>query len=351
MPDIHRLTRDQRTADLYFHVDPCFVNLRKCGSICGPAFIDPYKDRAELSSSWPMAVFNDHLAVDLVMQWCRDQHVSTLAERLIAPQVGDVFCSIEKIRGKEDVYDDERVTVPIAVPYESDLQIEMEFGTKHIVCDTGRVLLSRESDLALIGEIHAVDGCRVLIHPLIMGSPTFYHARNTDRTLAGRVSWYARDFYDTLPEDIDEFSALSSVDEPQPEEWTERMKNLKENDVKSKFCELLRDLPQNDWGGEQEDHFTASVHVGGKRTMAAFLFKGPSQFREMTPRLLGRQGDQIYRLANTPARLLIVQHCHLIGKAVRETLRAFAVAAHSPRRYCVIDGKQTYRLFKAYGKL
>ena len=39
------------------------------------------------------------------------------------------------------------------------------------------------------------------------------------------------------------------------------------------------------------------------------------------------------------------------GEAVRATLRAFAVAPNQPRRYCVIDGKSTYKILKAYDKL
>jgi hypothetical protein len=91
--------------------------------------------------------------------------------------------------------------------------------------------------------------------------------------------------------------------------------------------------------------------LGGKRLTAAFLLKGPANFREMTPDMLGRRADQIYRLAQTPANLLVVQHCHQIGEAVRATLRAFAVAPHDPRRYCLMDGHDTYRLLKACGKL
>lgn len=104
-------------------------------------------------------------------------------------------------------------------------------------------------------------------------------------------------------------------------------------------------------GGEQDDHFTASLSVNGERSTAAFVLKGPADFREMTPEMLGKRADQVYRLSTTPAQILIVQHCHQIGEAVRATLRAFSVTPHNPRRYCLIDGKDTYRILKAYGKI
>lgn len=69
----------------------------------------------------------------------------------------------------------------------------------------------------------------------------------------------------------------------------------------------------------------------------------------MTLNHLGKNNDQIVRLAHVPASLLVVQHCHDIGPEVRETLRAFAVQPSNPRRYCFIDGRDSLRLLRAYG--
>jgi len=105
--------------------------------------------------------------------------------------------------------------------------------------------------------------------------------------------------------------------------------------------------------GELADHFSSSVHLSDERVSAAFLLKGPggNNFREMTPEMLGKRADQIYRLAQTPAQLLVVQHCHQIGEAVRATLRSFSVIPNDPRRYCLIEGKDTYKILQAYGKI
>jgi hypothetical protein len=64
---------------------------------------------------------------------------------------------------------------------------------------------------------------------------------------------------------------------------------------------------------------------------------------------LGKNNDQIVRLASEPADVLIVQHCHDILPAVRQTLRAFAVQPGRPRRYCLIDGRDSLRLLMGYG--
>ncbi len=99
------------------------------------------------------------------------------------------------------------------------------------------------------------------------------------------------------------------------------------------------------------DHFTSSITIGESRKTAAFVFKGPARFEPMTPKHLGKNADQIFRLSQSLAQVLIIQHCHDIGEAVRATIRAFAVTPHNPRHYCLIDGKDTFRIFKAYNKI
>jgi hypothetical protein len=77
------------------------------------------------------------------------------------------------------------------------------------------------------------------------------------------------------------------------------MRQLSEDSVKQRICEILGDEPRRDWGGEWNDHFS-SIHVDGERCKASFLFKGPARFREMRPSDLGKNADQIYRLSATP---------------------------------------------------
>ena len=71
----------------------------------------------------------------------------------------------------------------------------------------------------------------------------------------------------------------------------------------------------------------------------------------MTLEMMGKRADQIYRLTRTSADIYVVQHSHLIGDAVRGTLRALSIYPGGTKKYCVIDGLATYRIMKAYGKL
>jgi hypothetical protein len=63
--------------------------------------------------------------------------------------------------------------------------------------------------------------------------------------------------------------------------------------------------------------------------------------------MLGKNGDQLERLARTAADILVLQHCHEVTPAVISTLRAHASDYRNPRRYLVIDGYDTLRIIRA----
>jgi hypothetical protein len=134
-------------------------------------------------------------------------------------------------------------------------------------------------------------------------------------------------------------------------EWMGYMRKAPEKKVKQAFAALLNEPSKDDWGGETNDHFSNNLSIHGKRGTAAFLFKGPTNFREMTLDMCGKRADQIYRLTNSNADVSVVQHSHLIGEAVRKTLRALTVYPGYPRKYCLMDGQATYRTLKAYSML
>ena len=159
------------------------------------------------------------------------------------------------------------------------------------------------------------------------------------------IMWFGYDFFENFIEDFDEFSRVAEV--PLPPD-PEPMKQIPETAFKSCLAQILGDVNQKDWGGEHSDYYSAHLHLKGQRLKAAFLLKGPHNFRPMGLNHLGKNNDQIVRLSYEPANVLIVQHCHDILPPVRETLRAFAVQPSNPRRYCLIDGRDSLRLLYAY---
>jgi hypothetical protein len=152
-----------------------------------------------------------------------------------------------------------------------------------------------------------------------------------------------------LPEEIAEFERMKDVKVESADEWMNVMSMVPEQKIKEAIAKLLSEPTKNDWGGESNDHYSGNVTVSGKRTTAAFLLKGPTNFRVMTLEMCGKRADQIYRLAKSGAEISVVQHSHLIGETVRETLRRMVAEPGRSRKYCFIDGQATYRILKAYG--
>lgn len=352
--DPHELSREERVIAPYHHIDAGFINYRLCFSSLGPKFHKMFEENRKGPDDHLTQFYNNHLIVDLALGYCKVNEIQTLSTVLIDPHVGEVFCSTEHSLGAgENVYKENiRVHSEISLPYDYPKKVMLNFNTQHFVADTGKLEMDGRSDVALIGFIRKIDDSNVTLWPLIIGAPSFDHPENKDIGVdPAALGWGGFDYYQLVPEDIDEFAGLESVEDPTPQEWMETMGSLPESFVKNSICELLHEEPKKDWGGESNDLFTPNIHVDGKRKTAAFVLKGPSKFSEMRVIHLGTNGDQIVRLANSPAQVLVVQHCHTVGEDVRAMLRTLAVQPSNPRHYCILDGKDTYRLLKANNKI
>jgi len=352
MSGLRDFSTAERVKTPYHDIDPGFINKRLIFSTFSSHFIDQFNQFKRDGNDHWAELANNHIIVDLSLAYCRNLNVRSLSEVLVDIKVGDLFCSTERIEGSDEVYDDGRKSVRILLPYEYDKEIILVFGTEHFVSSTGRSEVAEGEVLSIIGGIRNISESQIIVSPLIIGAPSFDHQLNRGFPVKTEtLAWCGWDWYEIFTDDIKEFSKVMQLPEPSAEEWSNVMSKIRENEIKNAFTSIIGDVTRKDWGGELADHFSSSVHLSEERVTAAFLLKGPADFREMTPDMLGKRADQIYRLAQTPAQLLIVQHCHQIGEAVRATLRVFAVTPHNPRRYCLIDGKDTYKILRAYDVL
>jgi hypothetical protein len=150
---------------------------------------------------------------------------------------------------------------------------------------------------------------------------------------------------------IDNFSLVRGIAPPRRKKDLERLRDIPEEKIKIAFAEIIgeRTIPK-DWSGEKSDLFSSWVKLDGKRISTAFAFKGPAKYHPMTVADLGKNGDQIARLFEEPAELLILQHCHEITPQVRGMMRAYAQQMGRLRLFCLINGYDTIRLLQAYRK-
>lgn len=350
---IDKIPPDLRIKDVFHHIDMGFLN-RRLGITALPGPIrDDYIARAKPGNDHTTVLGNDHLLVMMLLDVYQQLGVPTLLNALERDVPRLVFKSTEHLAPCPDVYKkNKRIEHEVVLPFDLGKKVVVSYHTSHLVSDTGRMTLERGGAdghrQAMLGILHN-EPDRFRIEPIVMGAPWLEHPRNGPDAAA--LMWMAKDFGEILPEDIDQFSKMKEVKIASAEEWMQVMRRVREEHVKLAVANLLGEPSKKDWGGETNDHFSASITLSGARKTAAFMFKGPTNFREMTLDLCGKRADQIFRLTNSGADLSIVQHSHLIGEAVRGTLRSLTFYPGRPRKYCLIDGPATYRILKAYNKL
>jgi hypothetical protein len=225
-------------------------------------------------------------------------------------------------------------------------RIECRFHHEHLTAESSWSELSGQKPLFVLGLITGVLGTTIEAIPFVIANPM--PGLGQAATSIGK-HWFSR--LECFVDSIDSFNAVQNVSPITSKRELNALKLISEQTVKAAFAEIIGEpTVPSDWGGERSDLFSNRVILDGKRISAAFAFKGPAQFRPMTMAQLGKNGDQIDRLFSEPADLLILQHCHEITQPVRAAMRAYAQQMGKPRLFCLIDGYDTLRLFRAYNK-
>lgn len=341
------LTSEERSLPLVATIDPGFVHKRKIQTILGPEGMkivdDMIRELPDLPD-WQREVRIDHIYKDVILKFCEVHKIKTLGE-ILHQGKGHMFCSTERLAPSENIYDVERAVSKWIPPGDGDgdYSVRFEYSTKRIAADTLKSRLHTGAAISILAELREKDEGTLIFEPILMGFPWL---RSPNPEWADKIMWWNIDFFENFVEDIDEFSEVLKHQKPVD---IAPMRDVPEKGFKYALAKLLGEPTHDDWGGEQSDFFTSHFHLRGKRISAAFLLKGPAKFTPMTLNHLGKNNDQIVRLVQEPADLLVVQHCHEILPPVRSTLRAFCVRPHSARHYCFIDGRDSLWLLNSYG--
>ena len=223
--------------------------------------------------------------------------------------------------------------------------ISFRFHHEHLTSNSSWSELSGQRWLLILGAATEIADDRIEAIPWVMADP-LVDLFQPHSVIGGQ--WQNR--LEIHPDQIDNFSRIRDVPPPRSKKELERLRDIPEQEVKRAIAEIIgeQEIPK-DWGGEKSDLFSSWVAIEGERISTAFALKGPAKFHPMTMADLGKNGDQINRLFNEPADLLVLQHCHEITTPVRDTMRAFAQRMGNPRLFCLINGYDTLRLLQAYG--
>lgn len=232
-------------------------------------------------------------------------------------------------------------------PLATDKAFEVvgDFNAEHLTGDTAFHELSGQARNFVLGYVKDLDEKAVHLRPILIADRW---GPGVDRKGLGFIETEPSHVW---PGEVDQFDGVDWAMRLKPADLN-ILRTVAEEQIKEWLAAILGEptLPK-DWGGEQFDLWTDRITLSGKPLRAAFALKGPAKFHPMTIADLGKNGDQISRLANTVADLLVVQHCHTITAPVEHMLRAFAVDPANPRRYMTIDGYNTIRILRHFGYL
>ncbi len=149
-------------------------------------------------------------------------------------------------------------------------------------------------------------------------------------------------------DDVESFALVKQ----QPAAPSQGLSDLPEARVKLFLQKVIGETHDfQDWGGEKNDLYTNKVRFRGKRRSAAFALKGKATKGPLTPKKMGKNGDQLGRLFTSEAQLFFVIYHSKIDEAVVQQMRAHALAralAGAQVYYCLIDGDDLARLVAAY---
>jgi hypothetical protein len=226
---------------------------------------------------------------------------------------------------------------------DNTVNITGDFNAEHLTSTSASEMLGGRRRRFIAAYLIAIEGNEVHLRPAVIGERIFRLTATGSKVPADPLYIH--------PSMIDAFDGI---------DWSRgvsnsdlaKLRNVPEQTVKEAFAEIIGEpVVPRDWGGERSDLWTARLKIGGVYSSAAFLLKGPASFAPMTIAMLGKNGDQIDRLASEPADILVVQHCHAIRAEVHGMLRAYASDWKRPRRYLTIDGYDTVRILRHFGRL
>ena len=159
-------------------------------------------------------------------------------------------------------------------------------------------------------------------------------------------------------EDIDSFRKVRDVNPAAVADVLDKNGYLDHSeDSIQTALERILDVPfhKKDWGGEVNDLYTANLIVNAKRHETAFMLKGHGLRKPvMEIKHCGKNGDQLLRLFNSPAKVFVVQFVGNISEAIVSDIDGKVRQARSEGRdacYCIMDGQDTARVLRAYGEL
>lgn len=339
----------------YLNVDRICQLLSSQGLLQAASILNGFKGPAGARSREGIA---RSIAKKSLEEWLQVNSVPALGELFAKggrPKAGQLFTIFHDFYGKglskynspsQEIPRNAVAQIHSKLKYNDKYRLRIFYHPNNLISQTAWSRLGGRSRFFSFAYIEKIIKEEIHARPYVIGD------LNNQFVAQSQENWNATNYGEIHPSHIDQFSLLQ--DQYQTEKKSPEislLKNITENSVKTALAEILHEgvIPK-DWGGEKSDLYTTNVSIDGRMMSAAFLLKGPAKFAPMKMTHLGKNGDQIERLFTEPADLLILQHCHQVTNPVKATMRAYASRIHDLRYFSVLDGYDTIRVMKAYGK-
>lgn len=238
-----------------------------------------------------------------------------------------------------------RASFSAALTTDKAFRVRGTYSAERLTCSTAENQLSGTRRQFVLGYVESLTAEEVELRPIVIAQRWLQPTPAID-------DWHPVDPAYVWTSAVDQFAGVD-FEQRMTKADLNVLRAVPEQRVKEAFADILgeTEIP-NDWGGEQFDLWTAArLSVEGQQLRAAFAFKGPASFHPMHISDLGKNGDQIDRLSQTAADLLVVQHCHAITAPVVNMLKAYASDPRNPRRYMTIDGYETVKILRHFGHI
>ena len=207
--------------------------------------------------------------------------------------------------------------------------------------------------------VNILDNSKNVIRNIILGSMDSVVRSSALLCLKLRDEDTSNYFISELPiriylEEINNFSDIKNICPDVVASYLENGRvEMSENDIKEAFKRILKiSFHQKDWGGENNDLYTANITVNEKIYSGAFMLKGSGTKNKILQiKNCGKNGDQLVRLCQSPAQIFFIQY---VGEISQNIIKDIEGKIGLMRKnnvfasYCIINGQDTVRLLMGY---
>lgn len=339
-------------ADIKAGLSPYYLNSNRLGALGG---IDiPAESQLSLNENNIERVRAMQFAGGIARALLRSGRVPSLASAYAADAAAGQLLAFTtaslSFKGSRLAFEDEARGRPVRRATfkgslalgDEELPVSGELLNQHFYSQSSISTLSGKKQVLVMGLFTFGSG-QVALSPYIIGDLIDDASPILNLPLRNSIRIY--------PDRIDSFSRLAEAPAAAPEDVA-ALKQIPEARVKDAIAEIIGEaFVPLDWGGEASDLQTNRLLIDGAPASAAFILKGPGLRGVMHPGNMGKHGDQLVRAFGEPVAVVVIQHCNKIASSVVALAEVLALDPRNPKLFCILDGNDTARLLKAYGKL